>query len=482
MKIFKNNTVLLGSLWTTLSTGSTAVVQILRLSILAHFLETSDFGVVAILTMILGFTNIFSELGFSTVVMHKKDLSNEEFSSLYWTQFVLYLLMYILFSSISQYISYFFSEPSITYLLPIAMIDLLLCGIGRLYDTVMQKNLQFRVLAQRNIVASISSLALAVILAYCGVGVYSLIISTLFQSFILNIWNLIQGAKIIPLRLYCSLPLIKPLINIGIYQTGSNILDYISTKRDVFIIGKLLGSEILGVYNLAKELILKGSMLVNTIVNRVALPLFAQKQNNIDALQQNYRKLISIVALINFPICTIIGVLGYVIIPVLYGERYIEVVPILYIISIWGCFNCIGNPVSNITIATGRTNMSLKYTVLRLVCYIPCMMILSLYNIEVLAWGTTILTLVFIFVSWFMLLYKTIQFSLTQFVSSFIKPLVYTLLIGSIGYKVIELLADKDWDYISLLMISIIWVCIYMSIYIYIERRVIKSMINMVKA
>lgn len=158
-----------------------------------------------------------------------------------------------------------------------------------------------------------------------------------------------------------------------------------------------------------------------------------------------------------------------------------EVVPILYIISIWGCFNCIGNPVSNITIATGRTDMSLKYTALRLFCYIPCMIILSSYNINILVWGTTVLTLVFIFISWFMLLYKTISFSIKQFVSSFIKPLAYTLIIGYIGYHAIEFFVNQKWDYVPLLIISIIWIFTYLSIYIYIERHVIKSMISMVK-
>ncbi len=478
----KHNKILSGSLWTSLSTGTTAIVQILRLSILAHFLETSDFGIVAIITMILGFTNIFSELGFSTVVMHKQDLTQEEFSSLYWVQFALYLVMYVLFSSMSKTIATFFSEPDIEHLLPIAMLDLFLCGIGKLYDTIMQKNFQFRVLAQRNIVASVISLGVAVILAYYGAGVYSLIISTLLQSFVLNFWNLIQGTKTIPLKLNCSFSLIKPLFNVGLYQTGSNVLDYISTKIDIFIIGKLLGSETLGIYNLAKELILKGSMLVNSIVNRVSLPLFAQKQNSQEALQQNYSKLISFIALINFPICTIIGVLGYVIVPIIYGDRYMEVIPILYIISIWGCFNCIGNPVSNITIAIGRTDMSFKYTILRLICYIPCMIILSSYNISVLAWGTTLLTLIFIFVSWYMLLNKTIGFSLRQFVSSFIHPLICTLIIGMVGYYAIDFLANNNWTYIPILLVSLLWTLIYLSTYVYVERDVIKSMINMLRA
>lgn len=475
------NILLSGSIWTSASTIIAAIVQILRLSILTNFLEKNDFGVVAILTMFLGFTNTFSELGFSTVIIHKQNLTEKEFSSLYWIQYILYAIIYILFSSISYYVAIYFNEPTITYLLPITMLDLLLYGLGRLYDTIMQKDLRFNVLAQRNIVASVISLITAVLLAYYGAGVYSLIISTLVQTLIVNVWNFIQGRKYISLKLYCSYRLVKPLFNIGLFQTGSNILDYISTKIDIFIIGKYLGSEALGIYNLAKELILKGSMLVNSIVNRISLPLFAKRQDEKDFLCSNYKKLISFIALINIPICTIIGALGYIIIPIIYGEKYIDVVPILYIISIWGIFNCIGNPVSNIVIATGKTFISFKYTVIRILCYIPCMLILSKYSITILAWGTTILTATFIFISWYMLLYKLINMGLKLYLKSFIIPLIYSLVIGAIAYSTLHYCYIKNVENISMLLISIFWGILYLIIYLYLEKYTIYSLIKILK-
>lgn len=75
-----------GAKWTTISTLTTAVIQVLRLSILARFLDKSDFGIVAILTFVLGLTNTFADLGFSAAIMHKQELSRNEFASLYWIQ------------------------------------------------------------------------------------------------------------------------------------------------------------------------------------------------------------------------------------------------------------------------------------------------------------------------------------------------------------------------------------------------------------
>lgn len=473
-------TILSGSLWTSVSTITTALVQILRLSILAHFLDKSDFGIVAILSMVLGFTNMFSELGFSTIVMHKQNITDREFSSLYWAQLLLYIAIYVIISSISPFVAKFFDEPSITYLLPIAMLDLIFYGVGRLYDTIIQKELKFNVLAKRNIIASCISLVVAVVLAYKGAGVYSLILSTLTQTIILNVWNLLQGFRSMALKPYLSFRLIKPLFNMGINQTFTHIFDYISTKIDVLIIGKMLGSEVLGMYNLAKELVLKGSMLVNSIVNRVSLPLFAKKQDDTDSLRRNYQKLIRMISFVNFPICTIIGALGFIIIPVLYGEKYMEVIPILYTLSVWATVNCIGNPVGNIIIATGRTDLSLKYTIIRFICYIPAMYVLSMFNIHVLTWGTVILSAVFVIISWFMQLNKTINIDFRSFVGSFLSPLIYTLLLGAIGYLLMDTVALEHSHQMLVLGVALLWCIVYLVVYVYIQRFTIMEIKNMI--
>lgn len=474
-------TILSGSIWTSVSTISTAIVQILRLSILTHFLEKSDFGVVAILTMVLGFTGMFSELGFSTIIMNKKNLTNKEFSSLYWLQFILYTFIYFVISLLSFLVADFFNEPTVTYLLPITMLDLILVGVGRLYDTLMQKELKFDILAKRNIIASIISLAVAIVLAYQGAGIYSLILSTVTQTLILNTWNLLQGLKFMPLRFYCSFKLIKPLFSMGINMTGAHILDYISTKIDVLIIGKMLGSETLGIYNLAKELVTKVTMLINSIVNRVSMPLFAKKQDDVESLKRNYCKLINFISLINFPISTIIGVLGCIIVPVIYADTYSEVIPIVYILSVWAMVNCIGNPVGNIVIATGRTDLSFKYTFIRLMCYVPCIYFVSKYNITVLAWGTTALALISTFLSWYMQIYKTIDLKFNQFIGSFIRPLLYTIIAGALGYIALHSIKNNELGYTILLSTAILWCLIFLALLCLIEKKTIKSILQIIK-
>ncbi len=418
-----------GTFWTTLSTATTALVQILRLSILAHFLDKADFGVVAILTIVLGLTQTFSDLGFASVIMHKRDLTRKDFSSLYWIQLLVFSAIYILVVICSDLVSVYFKEPKIVILLPLSMLDLLLQGIGKLYDTMLQRHFRFRLLAFRNIVSAVISLVFAVVLAILGYGVYSLVLSTLAHSLILNIWNLLQGQRIMRLQLCCHFRPVWPLIKIGVYQTGTQILDYFSSKLDIMIVGRLLGMESLGVYNLAKELIIRAMQFINTIANRVILPYFSIIQDDVKVMRENYCNLIRFISIPNFFIYTVLGVFSAPIVLFLYGKDLIEVSPVMSILAMWGLLISVGNLVGNVVIAKGRTDISFRYTIVRIVVYLPLIYFCATFGLYAISWGQVALIAFSIWLAWYMQLRPLIHLNLLTFLKSFHKGLLLSVTI-----------------------------------------------------
>lgn len=462
----KKRTVILGTAWTTLSTIVMAMVQILRLSVLARYLDKSDFGIVAILTLILGLTNTFGDLGFATAVMHKKEISTKEFSSLYWIQMLLFVVIYILVSLLSPTVAKFYSDEALIYLLPIVMLDLPFKGLGRLYEVLLQKNYCFKIMSIRNIVCSILSLILAIYLAHMGYGVYSMILSTLFNTITLNLWNFIVGYRYMPLTISCSIREVINLVKIGVYQTGSQILDYISTKIDIIILGKLLGTEQLGIYNLAKELIVKALEVLNGIANKVALPFFASMQHSSQLLRINYSRLISLLSIINIPICAFMGAYSKPIVMLFYGETYLDVAPLMTILSIWGMFVIIGNPVGNIVISTGRTDLSFRYTIYRLLLFIPITYILSSISLNALSLGQIILAFIGGVLSWYMLLYKTIKLKLINYLKSFYKVMCFSIITVVVFYRSINNYKSfsEDWQLVVCsiaIFIALYLICMY---------------------
>lgn len=427
-----------GVIWTTLGTVCIAIIQILRLSILARFLDKSDFGIVAILTFVLGLTNTFADLGFSAAIMHKHNISQKEFSSLYWIQSIFFIILFIIGSLLSPLVAAFYNEESISYLLPIVLLDLLFNGIGRLYDTVLQKDMQFKTIAIRNIVAASSSILIAYILAYLGYGIYSMIFSALFQTAFFNVWNFCYGQRFIKLKCVVSFGESMPLAKIGIFQTGSQLLDYIGSQIDILIIGRLLGTESLGVYNLAKELVMKVILLINSIANKVILPIFSKINNNRDELKSIYCKALSILIKINFPIIVSIFVLSGSIVKILYGDEYSEVGIIISILFIWSMFVCIGNPVANLAISTGRTDLSFKYTIYRVLITIPVIYISSLIDVYMVAFSNSLLSVLFSIIIWRIQISKMIDLSFVEYIKIFKDQMLFAFTIGGVLFTLNE--------------------------------------------
>ena len=110
-EIINKNSIIRGLGWTTISTITNGLVQILRLSILSRFLSKEDFGIVAILTLILGLTQVFSDMGFSAAIMSQKKIEKSNFLSLYWLQFLVFTFMMLSISLCSPFIANYYNSP-----------------------------------------------------------------------------------------------------------------------------------------------------------------------------------------------------------------------------------------------------------------------------------------------------------------------------------------------------------------------------------
>lgn len=468
-----------GAKWISVSTVITSIVQILRLSILTRFLEKSDFGVVAIITLILGLTFTFTDLGFSSAIMYKQELNRREFSSLFWFQLITFTTLYFVLSLCSPWIAAFYNEPSISTLMPIALFDLILQGVGRLYDTILQKEMLFKQIALRNIVASFSSLIISFILAYLNYGIYSLILSTLSQSIIFNSWNFIGGQKKYKIKLWINIKQSIPLMKVGMYQTGTQILDYLASKIDIAIIGKLLGTEDLGIYNLAKELLYKIIVLINTIVNKISLPIFAKHQNDKELLKKYYIKVLASLSTINFPILALVTILSPTIITILYGKNFIEAASLLSIFSLWGVSIVIANPQGGLAIATGNTHLSFKYTIARIFITTPIVYFTAKVSTEAIAWGLSFLGFIIIWLGWKIQISHIIPLSFKEFCNSFKKNLYMGLISTIIMLLITNNLYSESSLLIKTTLYSLAFIILYSILFMTIGRKEMNEIINL---
>ena len=407
-----------GVKWTTVSTVILAVTAILKISILTRFLDKSDFGLMALVMFVLGFMNLFMDMGLTSAILHKQGITKNEYASLYWLNFGFSFLLFGLVIIISPFVADFYNEQELTKLIPLMGLSLIISAIGRQFKTIQQKELKFKTIAFVESFISLLSLGMATYLAINNYGVYSLVYSALLQYIISNIIYLILGVKDVGLKIHFKYLDTKPFLSIGIYQVGGQIINFFNRDIDTLIIGKYFGAEILGGYNLAKQLVFRPSQVINPMITKVASPVLAKFQTDKLTLKNNYLKLVSIISTINIPVYIGLIIFAPIAVRMLYGEGFDNIVNLVRVLSVYMMFRAISNPIGSLVIATGRTELEFKWNLFTFFIMPIAIVTGAQFSIEAVTWTITI-TMIMLFVpSWWLLVREIIDVSLLTYVKA----------------------------------------------------------------
>jgi O-antigen/teichoic acid export membrane protein len=413
--------VVLGLKWTTFATACIAIVAILKISILARFLEKSDFGLMALISFFMGFMNLFSDMGLSTAILHKQNITKQQYASLYWFNILLCIVLYGLLLLITPAISNMYGEPKLAYLIPLLGLNLIISGAGIQFKTIETKHLVFKNISIIDIIAAVVSLIVAVWMAANGYGVLSLVYSALVQYLISNLLFLIIGIRKYGLLFHFKMSETLPFLKIGIYQVGGQIANYFNRDFDILIIGKFFSTEILGGYSLAKQLVFRPAQIINPILVKVASPTLAKFQDDIVALKQNYLKLINIVSSINIPVYIGIIIFAPLVVQIMYGSGFDNIVILVRILSVYMIFRAISNPIGSLVVATGKTNLEFYWNILNLLIMPIFIYIGAKYGIVEVAYSLVLAVMILFIPSWRLLTFKMTKATLKEYVLAIIK-------------------------------------------------------------
>lgn len=467
---FKENAIK-GVRWTSFSTIVLAVTQLVTTGVLVRLLDKSDFGLMAIIMVVKGFADLFMDFGITVAILHKQDITNKEYSSLYWVNMLLGFVIYFVLLFITPLISSFYNEPELLKLIPLLCLAVPISSIGRQQKTVLQKELFFKNIAIIEIISAIVSLALAIYLAVIHWGIYALVLSNLIRYALSNIIYFFVGIKKVPIRFHFRMKETVPFFKIGMYNTGGQVINYFSSSLDVLIIGKLLGSESLGIYNLAKDLVIKPAAVVTPIISRVVTPLFAKMQNEKENLLSNFFSVQQIVSNINAYIYLGILLLAYPIVRLYYGEGCDTCIPIVMILALYYMLREYGQPMSMVCIAKGRTDIDMWWNVLVL-CISPVFVAVGAsYSIETVAVSLLLFIILMFFPGWYMYAKRLLGVSCYLYYKSLLSTLKLFFLpaVITLGFVYFITLADV---WVFLLGGSLFTLLVFISFYIF-KREVL---------
>lgn len=423
-----------GIKWTTLSTVIINLLQILQLVILSRLLNPTDFGLLAIVTVVMGFVSAFIDMGISNAIIHKQDISHQELSSLYWLNVFTGFLMFLLVSIFAPIVSIFYHEKSLTPLIVLMSTTFIIQSFAQQYNVLWQKELRFREIAKIEVINKFFTLIVTIGFAYFGYGVFSIVYGAIIGSVVQTLLYLKLGLKEYKPSFRFKIKDIKKFLGFGLYQMGERTVNYFNYQIDTMLIGKLLGMENLGVYNIAKQLVMRPAQVINPIITRVTFPAMSKIQNDIPKLKEVYLKTINYLSSVNFPIYAFMFVFSKEIVLILFGEKWLEAVPILQILAVWAALRSTGNPVGSLLMARGRADLGFLWN-LGLFFYVPLgIWLASNWQLIGIAIGQNVIMATLIYPAWRFLIYPLCGAGFWEYHEQILKPATIIIFSGLMVY------------------------------------------------
>lgn len=360
-----------GVKWSGMSMVVVTILQFIAMAILARLLSPSDFGLMGMVMVVIGFARAFADMGVSNAIIHRQDVTRDQLSSLYWLNIFAGIIVFCVTCALTPSIAGFYREPRLLNLLYLTATIFLVTPFGQQFQILLQKELKFNRLTKIEITSSIANSTVAIACAFLSFGVFSLILGQLAGASAKVALLINTGWSNWRPGFHFSKGDLEGYLSFGLYQMGDKMVHYLNSNLDYLLIGAMFGAKSLGYYTLAYSLIIRPSSMINPVITKVAFPLFSRIQNELDLLKRGYLKTLQMLSTVNFPMMAGLAAVAPAAVPVIFGEQWLPSVILIQILAIVGLLRSTGNPVGSLVLAKGRADLAFKFNLAFTVIHIP---------------------------------------------------------------------------------------------------------------
>ncbi len=346
--------------------------------VLARLLLPEDYGLLGMALVFTGFLSTLSDFGLTSAIVQKKELSDQQLSSIFWFDILIGVICAALLTFVSPLISAFYSEPKLIPILSVLSINFILLNGNVVPFAQSQKTLEFGKITKINATAVFLSGLISILAAFSGMGVWSLVLQTLSSSFILLIlfW---ARSKFLP-KFHFRWRDLKEIWQFSLNLLGFSTTNYFSRNADYMIVGHFLGSSALGFYTLAYNLMLFPITNLVGVINQAVFPALAKLQDSPEKIANAYVKSCQYLGLFSIPAMTGLAILSKEAILTIYGQKWLESAGVLTLLSLVAIFQPFTSLVGVVFLARGFTRWLFKWSLV----ITPLMIISFLIGIN---WG-----------------------------------------------------------------------------------------------
>lgn len=446
-------------MWSAIGTFGATIITFISNMVLARLLLPEDFGCIGMLQIFISVGDAFVGGGFGQALIQKKNPTNTDFSTVFiWNVFASVVLYLVLFVS-APAIASFYEMPLLCKVLRFQSINLLIHAFIVVQNNQLRKQLRFKELSIRNVLAASTGTIIAIVVAYFGGGVWSLVASSI-SSATMNVLLLWKMSKWRPTWEF-DWTSFKQLFSFGGLIALSNIIERFFSNIQGVIIGKWYSAGDMGYYSQASKLEQIPNQTLSQIVSEVSFPVFSELQNDISRLRQGVKSNIQTLVYLNFPLCCILFVVATPLIHLLYGLKWDPSIPFFQILCIGGMVHSANSMNMNVVKALGKGKLFLITQIVKRVFRLVMLVVGAFIGIEGLLWGMVV-SRYFNYILNAFINKKLINYGIFAQIKDVGKTFLLSVFAGALAYLV-GLLPNLNQYVIMFLQIGV-YVIVYLGI------------------
>lgn len=349
-----------GVIWTGGGQILRQLVQVGSQLALVRLLVPDDFGLLGMAMLFVGIGQLLADFGIGSAIVQSRSADRVVLSSCFWLNLAVAGVLALLVLAASPLIGRFYGRADLVPLVAVLSLNLLLSGVHVVPSSLLYRDMRFADLARAQVLGSLAGALLAIGLAWAGAGVWSLIVQPLFGTTV-NLALCWWASRWRP-RLEFAWREVAPLVRFSASLLGANLVGYANRNVDGLLIGRVLGAVPLGHYSMAIQLMLYPLQQISSVIVRVLFPTLVQIQDDLPRLRAAYLKAVSTIAFVTFPLMGGLFALADDFVFVVFGSAWAPMAPVLKVLSWVGMMQSIGTTMGVIYLATARTDIALKVT------------------------------------------------------------------------------------------------------------------------
>lgn len=352
-----------GVKWNAIGRFSTQGVNFIIGLILARLLTPSDYGVVGMVGIFFAIAQTFIDSGFGSALIRKNDCTDTDYSTAFYFNIILGLICCMLLFSASPFIAHFFDIPILKDLVKVMSLNMFISSFAIVHAAKLTHAVDFKSQSVVNIVTAVISGVCGVLMAYKGLGVWSLVYQNLIAT-VLRVILLLIVTRWVP-KLEFSKSSFKYLFGFGSKILTASLLHTIYSNLTTLLIGKFYTAKDLGFYSRGQSLAAFPSSNITSIIQSVTYPVLSKIQDEYEHLIESYRKLISITSMVIFFGMLLLTAIAEPLILVVLTDKWQNAVIYLQVFSLGYMFDHLCSLNLNILYVKGYSNLVLRLEIIK---------------------------------------------------------------------------------------------------------------------